>query len=205
MSILKLLEQAQGGQGLGQLASQLGLDEAKASQLAGMLAPAIGSATRQRAERGGLADVLGTLKGETQAGMFDDAAQAASSQGQKQGADFLSKILGGSQQTQDLASEAAHRAGTDVNTVQQFLPALAAMVQGGLQKNLPDAQIDGMMGQLGTGDQGGGLMGMLGGLLGGGKGGKGGSGGPDLSMLNQLLDADGDGSVMDDILGKLMR
>ena len=202
MSILKLLQQAQGGQGLNQLASQLGLDEDKANQLAGMLAPAIGSATKKRAEKGGLADVLGALKGEQQANMFEDAKAAVSNQGQQQGADFLRKIMGGSQQTQDLANEAAHRAGADANVVQQFLPALAAMVQGGLQKNMPDAQIDGMMGQMSGGQKGGGLMGMLGGLMGGKKGG---SGGPDLGMLSQLLDADGDGSVMDDVLGKLMR
>ena len=54
MSIMKLLQQAQGGQGIAQLAAQLGLDEAKANQLTGMLAPVIGSAAKQRAESGAL-------------------------------------------------------------------------------------------------------------------------------------------------------
>ncbi|MFU1476579.1 DUF937 domain-containing protein [Roseovarius sp. C7] len=208
MLIMKLLQQAQNGQGLNELAAQFGLDEDKANQLAGMLAPAIGSATKQRAAQGGLGDVLGALKGQDQAENFDNARAAVSSQGQQQGADFLEKILGSREQAQGLAHEAANRVGAEPNLVEQFLPALAAMVQGGLQKQMPDDKIDGMMGQLGGGAQasGGGLMGMIGGLLGGKKSGaQAQDGGFDLSSLNNLLDADGDGSAMDDILGKFMR
>lgn len=46
MSIFKLLQQAQGGQGLSELAGQLGLDKGTADQLTQMLAPAIGSAAK---------------------------------------------------------------------------------------------------------------------------------------------------------------
>ena len=38
MSLMNLLQQAQGGQGLGQLASQFGLDESKATELSQLLA-----------------------------------------------------------------------------------------------------------------------------------------------------------------------
>ncbi|WP_120499252.1 DUF937 domain-containing protein [Roseovarius sp. EL26] len=204
MSLLNLLKQAQGGQGLGQLAQQLGLDKGQADSLTEMLAPAIGSAARKRAESGGLEDVLGALRGENQASMFDDAPAAASQTGQAQGLDFLERLMGGRNEAQDLANEAAQRSGVDQSLVQQFLPALAAMVQGGLQKQMPDSQIDNMMSSLSnaSSDSGGGLMGMIGSLV-GGSGSQG--GGMDLSMLNDMLDADGDGSVLDDVLGKLMR
>ena len=203
MSLLDLLKQAQGGQGLGQLAQQIGLEQGQADSLTKMLAPAIGSAARKRAESGGLGDVLGALRGENQAGMFDDAPAAASQSGQAQGLDFLERLMGGRNEAQDLANEAAQRSGVDQNLVQQFLPALAAMAQGGLQKQMPDSQIDNMMSvQSSAQDQGGGLMGMIGSLV-GGNGAQG--GGMDLSMLNNLLDADGDGSALDDVLGKLMR
>ena len=46
-------------------------------------------------------------------------------------------------------------------------------------------------------------QGMVSGLLGGGK--VGAQGGPDLSMLTSMLDADGDGSILDDVMGKFMR
>ncbi|MDQ7071269.1 MAG: hypothetical protein Q9M48_11135 [Rhodobacterales bacterium] len=82
--------------------------------------------------------------------------------------------------------------------MQQFLPALAAMAQGGLQKNMPDAALDGLMPK--SGGSGGGLMGMVGGLLGGGGAQSGG-----LAMLTNLLDANGDGSPFDDIMKKFMK
>lgn len=208
MSIFKLLQQAQGGQGLSELAGQLGLDKGTADQLTQMLAPAIGSAAKERAQRGGLNDVLGSLKGEGQAEMFDNAALAATDRGKAQGKAFLASLLGGQDEADGLAQEAAARAGVEPSIVQQFLPAIAAMAQGGLQKNLPDNQIDGMMQGLmgGASNQGAGsLMGLVGGLLGSKKQGDTGGGGFDLGMLNDLLDADGDGSAMDDILGKFMR
>ncbi|MDT8326415.1 MAG: DUF937 domain-containing protein [Roseovarius sp.] len=203
MSIMKLLQQAQGGRGIAQLAAHLGLDEAKANQLTGMLAPVIGSAAKQRAESGGLESVLGALRGEDQAQMFEDATVAASPTGQQQGMAFLESLMGGQQQAQGLASEAASRVGVDQATVAQFLPALAAMAQGGLQKQMPDASIDGMMQAFSGGGQGGGLMGMVTGLLGGGKAGA--QSGPDLSMLTSMLDADGDGSILDDVMAKFIR
>lgn len=201
MSLLALLQQSQNGEGLGQLASQFGLDTDQAGGLAEMLAPAIGSAAKQQAEAGGLENLLGALKGEGMGAMFDDAAAAAAPEGQKAGMDFLQGLLGGESNAQELASEAASRTGVDAGTVAQFLPALAAMLQGGMQKNMPDTALDGMMAGLGGGKSGGGLGGLIGGFLGGNKGGS----GPDLGMLTRMLDADGDGSPMDDILGKFLK
>lgn len=200
MSLLALLQQSQNGQGLGQLASQFGLDTDQAGGLAEMLAPAIGSAAKQQAEAGGLEGLLGALKGEGMGAMFDDATAAAAPEGQQAGMNFLQGLLGGESNAQELATEAASRSGIDAGTVAQFLPALAAMLQGGMQKNMPDNAIEGMMAGLGGVNSGGGLGGLIGGLLGGNK-----SGGPDLGMLTQMLDADGDGSPMDDILGKFLK
>ncbi|MEL6519961.1 MAG: DUF937 domain-containing protein [Pseudomonadota bacterium] len=199
MSLMKLLEQAGGGQALQQLAQQFNMDEAQAGQLSQLLAPAIGQATKRRAESGGLDAVLGQLKGEGQANLFDDPAAAAAPDGRAQGAAFLEQIMGGTEATEGLAQEAASRAGIDVSTVQDFMPALAGMLQGGMQRNMPDSAIQGLMG--GGSSSGGGLMGMVGSLLGR----SGGAGGGGMDMLTNLLDADNDGSVMDDILAKVMR
>ena len=46
MSLMNLLQRAQGGQGLSQLASQFGIDEGQANQLTEMLAPTIGQAAK---------------------------------------------------------------------------------------------------------------------------------------------------------------
>ena len=201
MSLIDLLKNAQNGEGLAQLAGQFGLDADKANALTEMLAPALGSAASQQVQSGGLDGILGALKGENQAGLFDDATAAAAPEGQAQGMDFLKGLLGGQEAADGLASEAATRSGVDISTVQQFLPALAAMAQGGLQKSMPDAAIDTMaVGQ--TAQSGGGLMGMIGGLLGKKTGA---AGGMDLSMLTNMLDANGDGSPLDDIMKKFMK
>jgi len=211
MSILKLLQQAQGGQGLGQLAQQFGMDPGQAEGLAQMLAPAIGSAVRKKAERGGLDTVAGQLMGERQARYFDDPAQAAQPEAQADGAAFLDQILGSSQAREGLASEAATRSGVDAQTVMQFLPALAAMLQGGMQRHMPDQTLDGMLAGRGTPAAGvrtggvGGLMGMIGGLLGGRAGRQSNVQQSGMDPLMQLLDADGDGSVLDDVLERFLR
>ena len=58
MSLLKMLLEAQNGQGLGQLAQQIGIDETEAGGLAGMLGPAISQAAKRRAQSGGIEQVL---------------------------------------------------------------------------------------------------------------------------------------------------
>lgn len=197
MSILNLLQQAQQGQGLANMAAQFGLDAEKTSELTSLLAPAIGSAAKKQAASGGLETLLGSLKGEEQASLFDDAATAASPEGQAHGLTFLENLLGDKNSVNGLAGEAASRTGVDAGTVAQFLPALAAMLQGGLQKNLPDDSINSMMGGA---DSAQGLMGLVGGLLGDKKQ----AGGADLSALTKMLDSDGDGSIADDLIGKFL-
>jgi len=200
MSLIDLLAQAQGGRGMSQLGDEFGLDETKVDELSKLLAPAIGSAAKKKAESGGLNDLLGSLKGESQGGMFDDARQAAAPSGQAQGTAFLEQLLGGSQGAEGLASEAANRTGIDMNTVMKFLPALAAMLQGGMQKQMPDSALDQMMGSA-SADSGGGIGGLVSSLMGGG----GSSSDSGLGMLTQMLDANNDGSPLDDILSKFMK
>ena len=64
MPLLKMLMEAEGGQGLGQLAQQLGIDQKQASGLAGMLAPVIAQGAKKRTQQGDLDAVLGQFKGE---------------------------------------------------------------------------------------------------------------------------------------------
>ncbi len=207
MSLMKILQQAQNGQGLGQLASQFGLEQGQIDDLAKMITPAIGSAAKQKAQTGGLQDLLGSLKGEAQGGLFDDVAQATSAQGQAQGMDFLKTLMGGAQAPQEMAREAANQSGIDASKVMQLLPALAAMLQGGMQKNLPDASLDSVLQNV-SGDaqaSNGGIGGLIGSLLGGGQSASAQSEAPELGALGALLDADGDGSPLNDILGKFLK
>jgi hypothetical protein len=167
-----------------------------------MLAPVIAQGAKKRTQQGGLEAVLGQLKGEAQGAYLDNPAAAAAPEGQAQGAQFLEQIFGSREASQDLAAEAANRSGVSPDVVSQFLPAIAAMMQGGMQRSLPDSSIQGMLpGGEASSSSGGRLMGMIGGLLGGGKAQGSGQGAEGvLGMLTSMLDADGDGSALDDIL-----
>ena len=243
MSLLDLLKQAQGGQGLSQLGQQFGLDPNMVEQLAGQLAPAISGGVKQRAQaEGGLGAVLGQLRGESAAQYYEQPA-AIGPQAQRQGEDFLQNIFGTREAAPQLAQAAAERVGAPVDKAQELLPALAAMLQGGMQKQAPDNDIGAMMqglqqtgadqagnglgdllgalggqggggplggllGALGGGGSaggGGGLGGMLGGLMGGGGGQQAQAGGGGLGGLLQMLDQDGDGNPMNEIVGMLMK
>ena len=211
MSLLKMLADSGGDRdGIERLASGLNMERDKAGSLAELLTPAIASAARKRADAGGVGNVLDELRGQTSAMYFDEPEAAAAPEARETGQNFLEQILGSREATRELATEAASRTGATTNEVEDFLPALAAMLKGGMQKQTPDSSIDGMMSALsggGTGGgAGGGLMGMIGGLLGGGgKTAGAGAGGLDLSSITQMLDADGDGSAMDDILERIMK
>lgn len=213
MSLLAMLREAQGGQGLGQLARQLGMEPSQAEALTDMIAPTIGRAAKRRAEEGGIEAVIGQFMGERQASYFDEPARAAEPEGRAQGEQFLEQLLGSREASRDLAGEAGRRSGLDSSIVEQFLPAIAAMVQGGMQRQMPDNDLQGMLasalgGSSGASRQGGGgLLGMVMGMFGGGRGqsspAQGQSSG--LDPLMRMLDADGDGSVLDDVLERVMR
>ncbi|MEL6794981.1 MAG: DUF937 domain-containing protein, partial [Pseudomonadota bacterium] len=170
MSLLNLLQQAQGGGGLAALGERFGLDAQTTEALAGQLAPAIAGGMKERASaEGGLGAVLGALKGEGQASYFDDAVEAAAPQAQEAGMDFLAQIMGGREAAPQLAQAAAERVGAPQDKVEQLLPSLAAMLQGGMQKQAPDAEISAAIGgPLGAvGDQAGAGIGDLLSALGG--------------------------------------
>lgn len=244
MSLLEMLKSAQGAGGLEQLGAQFGLDGRTTEALAGQLAPAISSGMKRRAAaEGGLGALLGQLQGERSAEYFEQPARAAAPEGRAAGADFLKQIFGQQEAAPELARTAAARVGAPEDKTQDLMAALGAMLQGGMQRAAPDAEIEaaragvaatgdragaGLGDLLGALSQGGGGGGGLGGLLGGlgagaSRGGQGGGGlggllgalaggggqaqqqGGGLGALLQMLDADGDGSPLDDVLGQFMK
>ncbi|MEM7176547.1 MAG: DUF937 domain-containing protein [Pseudomonadota bacterium] len=209
MSLLTMLQQAQGGQGLVQLARQFGVDEAQVNGLAQMLAPTIATGARRRAEQpDGMEAMLTQMRGETQARYLDDAGAAATPEAQIEGEQFLEQIFGSREATRQVSQAAAERSGVEPGIMDHLMPAIAAMMQGGMQRQMPDSSLDSMLSGLSAGaspaggtSDGGGIMGMIGGLLGGGAAS---AGGIDFGQIAQMLDADGDGSPLDDILEQVM-
>ena len=113
-----------------------------------------------------------------------------------QGNDVLGQIFGSKEVSRTVAADAWKRSGLDPALLRKMLPILAMLVAGYMAR------------QSGSGQQApsGGLGGLLGGLLGGAAPSSGPAKGP--GGLASILDMNGDGNPLDDVLnmaGKLLR
>jgi len=97
-----------------------------------------------------------------------------------------------------VAENAASQSGLDSGVLRKMLPLLAMLITGYMAKQAGGA---GQQPSMGEGSSGlGGLMGSLGGLFGGANAGAGAGGPPALGGLSGMLDLNGDGNALDDIL-----
>jgi len=179
--------------GLQSMARELGISEQQAARGAEALVPAILGGFKKQAQAapsgiGGLGELLGSLGG----GSLLDNVLGNQPTDVGRGNDVLGQIFGSKDVSRTVAQGASARSGLDPSLLKRMLPMLAMMVAGYMAKRGGTAQSGAQAGGLG-----GGLGGLLGGLLGGGGGGSTGGG---LGGLAAMLDADGDGNPLDDLL-----
>lgn len=197
MEITDILAQMDG---LGSVARELGIDEAQAANGAEALLPALlgGFKKKAQAHPSGL-DGLGGLLGQLGGGGLLDNLLAPQPTDTSHGNRVLGQVFGSKDVSRAVAQNAAQKSGLDVGVLKKMLPLLAMAVAGFMSK--------GGVGGAQQPSSGGGLGGLLGGLV-GGFGGGGTQSGGSTSGLGSLLDMDGDGNPLDDILemaGKMVR
>jgi len=185
--------------GLLSMARELGVSESQAATGAEALMPAIlgGFKKQAQAQPSGL-EGLGGLLGQLGGGGLLENVLSPGATDVNRGNDVLGQIFGSKDVSRTVAQDAASRSGLDPALLRKMLPILAMLVAGYLAKQGGGAQP--------SAQAGGGLGGLLGGLLGGGAAAKPGAAAP--GGLASMLDLNGDGNPLDDILGmagKLMR
>ena len=207
MDMMSILKQSGA---IGSIAQQLGVNEQVAQMGAEALLPSIlgGFKKTAQAQPSGL-DGLGGILGQLGGGGLFDSVVSADPTPVEQGNDVLGQIFGSKDVSRTVAGHAAEQTGIDSGMLKKMLPILAMLVAGYMAK------------QAGGGEGGGGLGGLLGGLLGGAGGGQGAggglggilgsvlgggqaaapAGGGGLGGLASMLDFDGDGNPLDDIIG----
>jgi hypothetical protein len=196
MQITDLLQQMGGIQSM---ARELGVDESQAMAGAAALVPAIlgGFKKQAQAQPTGLEGLAGMLGGLGGGGLLDDVL-APQPTNVGRGNDVLGQIFGSRDVSRTVAQNAATSTGLDPALLKKMLPILAMLVAGYMARRGPTAAPQAQAPAGGLGD-------LLGGLLGGGQAtAQQGS----LPGLASMLDLDGDGNPLDDILGmagKLMR
>ena len=189
--------------GLQSVANELGVSEGEVATGAEALLPAILGGFKQQAQSqpGGL-DGLGGLLGQLGGSGLLDQVLSPQRTDPTQGNDVLGQIFGSPDVSRTVAQNASSQTGLDPSLLKKMLPLLAMMVtgymarqQGGAAAAAPAAASGSPM----DSD----LGGLLGGLFGGRQAAPGGGGG-----LASMLDLNGDGNSLDDILrlaGKAMR
>src|SRR5262245_50420367 len=187
--------------GLQAMARELDVSEAQAASGAEALLPALlgGFKKQAQAQPGGL-DGLGGLLGQLGGGGLLDDVLAPQPTDVRRGNDVLGQIFGSQDVSRAVAQNAAAQSGLAPSLLKKMLPLLAMLVAGYLAKQ-PSAAAEAQPSSAPPSPAGGGLGGLLGSLLGGQATGSGdatpGAAAPGLASM---LDLDGDGNPLDDIL-----
>lgn len=185
--------------GLKTMAQELGIDESQAASGVSALLPAILGGFKKQAQAqpeglGGLGSLLGSLGG----GDLLDQVLSPKPTDVGQGNAILGQIFGSEDVNQAVAQNAAQQSGLDASLLQKMLPMVAMAVTGLMAKPQGTDGESTPASGAGMGDSLGGLLGgMLGGLFGQQGGG---TAAQTPGGLLAMLDMNGDGNALDDIL-----
>ena len=187
--------------GIQSMARELGISESQAATGAEALLPAIlgGFKKQAQAQPTGL-EGLGGLLGQLGGGGLLDSVLSPEPTDVSRGDAVLGQIFGSREVSRTVAQNASSRSGLDPALLKKMLPILAMLVAGYMARQQGGGAASAPGG-------GGGLGGILGGLLGGGRT-TGAPAGGTMGGLGSMLDLNGDGNPLDDILrmaGKLGR
>jgi hypothetical protein len=193
MNVTDLLAQAGG---LKSIARELGVNEQQVSSGAAALLPALMGGFRKQAQAGGgsnaIAQLLGSLGGS---GLLENVLSQHPTD-VAQGNALLGTLFGSKDVSRAVAQGAAQQSGVDPALLKKMLPMLAMAVGGMMMRQQGGggnaAPAGGALGALG---------GLVGGLLGGGRGAAPAAGG--MGGLLGMLDQDGDGNPLDDVMRML--
>ncbi len=200
MDLQQIIAQAGGVEAL---ASQFGITPQQAQSGVGALLPAVLGGFKKSAQGSeqGLGGLMGALEGLGGGGLVDNVLGGQPTDVDA-GNNILGQIFGTKDVSRTVAAHAATQSGLDVGVLKKMLPVVAMLAAGFMARggSGEGGGLGGLLGGLLGGGQagGGGLGGMLGGLLGGGQPQAAGASGGGLASM---LDLDGDGNPLDDIMG----
>ena len=218
LNMMDMIMSAAGGNAPQEIGQQFGLDAGQSKNAIAALLPAISSGLKQNAASPqGLAGLLDALQNGSHDQYLDNPSNLSRPDVVAEGNGVLGHLFGSKEVSRAVAGKASEQSGISSDVLKKMLPMVAMMAMGSLNKQTRGQQQDGglkaMLGQMAMqqltgGQKSGGLGSRLGGILGGGarkqankqqqahqQG---------LGMLGKMLDADGDGNTMDDILGMVM-
>lgn len=192
MNILDLLNGPMGKTLIQGASKQFGLGEGATQTAMSTAVPLIlGALKNNSATTEGASGLLGAIKGKHDGSMLDNlgsilGGDSVDEDVMKDGEGMLGHIFGGKQE--NVAAAVSKSSGIDLGSAMNILKVAGPFLMGSIGKQ---ASSQGVSDQNGIGD-------LLGGMLGNGAQ-------EQQSLINRLLDSDGDGSIIDDVAGMLMK
>ena len=162
-----------------QLSRQFGMDKNKAKDAASELLPTIAKGIFNQAKEGNINSLLDNVSKEDIT-LNDETKDQTIAQGNQ----LLEKILGSKDISLSLVNQVSEKIDVDSSLLKQLLPIITTMAVSTLGRNNIAKTLLSKQG---------GALGLISGLLG--------KKNSSLGGLSSFLDADGDGSVLDDVLG----
>ncbi len=182
--LLDLLNSDLGKTLVSSASQQLGQNSGKTtSALTTALPLLLGAMKNNASSSEGAQGLLSALSGKHDGSILDNLSGAVSNQDVlKDGAGILGHLFNGKEQ--NIAQAVGSKSGIDAGSAMNLLKMAAPVIMGYLGKQTRQQNVT----------DGNGIGNLLGGMLGG-------SGQTEQGLVTKLLDADGDGSVIDDIIG----
>lgn len=133
MNILEILTAGQGGQVVGNLAKSFGIDRQQAAGVLEAVIPELSrNMERQSFNRGGLADLVAALGKANYEKALAPNAPLTSPGIKEAGIEALDTVLWSKDRSRTVAHRAARESGVNENLIKEMLPAIAAIVMGGI-------------------------------------------------------------------------
>ncbi len=177
MNLLGMLLDKQGSSALQQLSKGFGLSEGDARNVLTEMVPALSRGMQNNlSKQGGLESLLGALKKGNHQRYLDQPENLAGEQATQEGNAVLGHLFGSKDVSRRVAQHTAGQTGVDEGMLKKMLPLIATMVMGSVSKQASGQNLQGGL-AAGQGEP------------------------ASAGLLTQFLDADKDGSVIDDVLG----
>ena len=183
MNLLETILQSGNGAIVRQIAGNFGLNESDTQGAVAQMLPAITRAMHKNmSSTEGLAGLMAALQGGNHGRYLDDISLLGAESTRNDGNSILGHLLGSKDVSRNIAGHAAKETGIEASLLKKMLPVIAAVAMGALSKKAV-AQSGGSMQIEKTETGSNGAMG----------------------FLASFIDADNDGSVVDDLLGMAKR
>ena len=181
MNILDAILDAQDGAAVKQAGAQVGLSHDETSAALAALLPALAAGFQRNVQgEGGLDTLLSTLSSGRHTQYVDNPVVLTEPATVDDGNGILGHLLGSKDVSRDVATRASAKTGINPAILKQLLPLAATLMMGAMAKRTTSSPST-LPG--GPGHSTGGLM----------------------DMLTPMLDQNGDGSIVDDVIGRFMK